>query len=229
VQRSIRQGQESGEPGERASPRRHGRGAISMTDQATLRSEAPRYLRPTRRPAEAAPAPEATAAPAATSPRLIALFMVALLLPLNFSLGSLSLTPIRVLLLITFIPLLIRWMTGAAGRVTTGDVLIALHCLWVGFALVAVHGQERIPFAGITVIEIFGSYLLGRILVRSATDYRLFFRNFLIALAIIAPFVLVEMVTSKIVISDIMGKVAATHLKVQINAEHMRMCFFRSQ
>ena len=144
-----------------------------------------------------APARAEAAAPKATAPLLLALFLFVLLLPLNFSLGGLGLTPIRVMLLLAFVPLLVRWLTGAAGRVTTGDVLIALHCLWVALALVVVHGPDRIPFAGITIIEIFGSYLLGRLLVRNATDYRLLFRNFLIALVILAPFVAVEMVTSR--------------------------------
>ena len=187
-----------------------------MSPQAALAAEGARYQRPARLPRAAeAPAPSEAAAPKATSPLLLALFLFVLLLPLNFSLGGLSLTPIRVMLLLAFVPLLVRWLSGAAGRVTTGDVLIALHCLWVALALIVLHGTERIPYAGITVIEIFGSYLLGRLLVRNATDYRLFFRNFLVALVILAPFVAVEMVTSKLVLSQILDKLADTHPKLQ--------------
>jgi hypothetical protein len=92
-----------------------------------------------------------------------------------------------------------------------------------------VHGQDRIPFVGITIVEIFGSYLLGRLLIRNATDYRLLFRNFLLALAILAPFVLVEMMTSRMMISEILGRVTATHPKVQAGYADMRMGFFRAQ
>ena len=133
------------------------------------------------------------------------------------------------MLLLAFVPLLARWLTGAAGRVTTGDVLIALHCLWVALALIVLHGAERIPYAGITIIEIFGSYLLGRLLIRNATDYRLLFRNFLLALVILAPFVAVEMVTSKLVLSQILDKVADTHPKLQAGADNMRMGLYRAQ
>ena len=200
-----------------------------MTDQAALRAEAPRYLRPARRTQEATPLPEAAATPAATAPLLLALFLAALLLPLNFSLGSLSLTPSRVVLLVAFVPLVFRWLTGAAGRVTTGDVLIALHCLWVGLALIALHGPDRIPYAGITIIEIFGSYLMGRLLVRNATDYRMHFRNVLIALVLLAPFVLAEMLTTRLVLSEILRSVAPTHMKLQTDADQMRMGFYRAQ
>ena len=200
-----------------------------MTDQAALRAEAPRYLRPARRTQEATPLPEAAAMPAATAPLLLALFLAALLLPLNFSLGSLSLTPSRVLLLVAFVPLVFRWLTGAAGRVTTGDALIALHCLWVGLALIALHGPDRIPYAGITIIEIFGSYLMGRLLVRNATDYRMHFRNVLIALVLLAPFVLVEMLTTRLVLSEILRSVAPTHMKLQTDADQMRMGLYRAQ
>jgi hypothetical protein len=229
VRCSISQGQKHGE---RASPRLPGAAAAGMSPgaapRAALAAEGGRYQRPARRAPEAAPAPEA-AAPKATAPLLLALFMLVLLLPLNFSISGLALTPIRIMLLLAFVPLMMRWLTGAAGRVTTGDILIALHCLWVGLALVIVHGSDRIPFAGITIIEIFASYLLGRLLVRNATDYQLLFRNFLIALAILAPFVVVEMVTSKFLISEILGKIAPTNPKVQTGPDQMRMGFYRAQ
>ena len=112
-----------------------------------------------------------------------------MLLPISFSIGSLDLSPARAFLLVAFVPLAIRWLSGAAGRVTGGDVFFALHCLWLGAALLAIHGSERIPFAGITVVEVFGSYLAGRILVRNVADYRLVFRYMLIAFAILLPFV----------------------------------------
>ena len=200
-----------------------------MTDQAALATEGSSYLRPARRPRPEKARAQEAGAPAATAPRLLAFFFLVLLLPLNFSLGSLSLSPIRVLLLLAFVPLVLRWTMGGAGRITKGDILITLHSLWVGLALFAVHGSDRIPFIGITIVEIFGSYLLGRTLIRNATDYQLLFRYFLIALAILAPFVLVEMVTSQIVISEILGRVAATHPKVQAGFADMRMGFFRAQ
>ena len=165
----------------------------------------------------------------ATAPLMLALFLLVLLLPLRFSLGGLALTPIRVLLLLAAVPLLVRWLSGAAGRVTAGDVLIGLHCLWVALALVVLHGTERIPYAGITVIEIFASYLLGRLLIRNAADYRLFFRYFLIALLLLAPFVAVEMATGKLVLSQVLDKLADTHPKLQTDADQMRMGFYRAQ
>ena len=70
--------------------------------------------------AEPAPdsAPESAAAGARSRPprrRCIALFLVAVLLPISFSIGSLALSPARAFLLLAFVPLAIRWLVGRGG------------------------------------------------------------------------------------------------------------------
>lgn len=191
-----------------------------MTEQIV---EPAGYARSQHRPLAAAAPAEATAA------SLLALFLVALLVPVKFDIGSLTLTPVRVLLLVAFVPLVIRWLSGAAGRITVADTFILLHCVWIALAIIANNGTERIPYIGITVIEILGSYLLGRILIRSITDYRIFFRYFMISLAFLAPFALLEMQTARLLLSEIFEPIAATHRKVQGTYEEQRMGFFRAQ
>lgn len=165
----------------------------------------------------------------ATAAGLLALFLVALCLPVEFELGGQRLSPIRLFLLASFFPLLIRLLKGEAGRVTAGDICFGLHGLWIGVAMFAVHGPSRMAFAGISIVEVLGSYLIGRVLVRNVTDYHTFFRYFLIALAVLAPFVLIENVTGRLVLSEILKHVAGTHDKVQAGAENMRMGLFRAQ
>lgn len=182
------------------------------------------YDRPARRrPSTAVAGSEATAA------GILALFLVALLMPVYFEVGGLRLTPIRVFLLVAIVPLAIRWLSGGAGRVTLGDLLVGLHCLWIGLALFAVHGASRIPYAGVTMVEIFGGYLVGRVLVRTVTDYRTFFRYFLIALALLAPLAFVEMLTADMLVSDLLDPIAETLRKVQGSLAEQRMGFFRAQ
>lgn len=200
-----------------------------MTEQT---AETAGYARP-RRAARASSGATAVAtgtAPAeATAAGLLAFFLVSLLVPVYFELGGLRLTPIRVFLLAAVIPLGIRWLSGSAGRVTVGDVLIGLHCLWIGLALFALHGAPRIPYAGVTAIEMFGGYLVGRVLVRNVADYRTFFRYFLIALALLAPFAFMEMLTANMIISDLLDPVAETLRKVQGSIAEQRLGFFRAQ
>ena len=92
-------------------------------------------------------------------------------------------------------PLFLHWVRGRAWRITAGDVGILLYCFWIGAALLAVHGPGRVHSAGIQFVEMFGGYLVGRTLVRSAEDYRTFVRYLFYAMAFLFPFALAEFLT----------------------------------
>ena len=153
--------------------------------------------------------PQAAAAAAAGS-GLLLLFMISLLIPVRFTVLGLLLTPDRLLLLIVFVPLALRLISGKAGGIRPVDAFVLLYCIWVGIALLVVHGTSHIPFIGITIIELFGGYLVGRTIVRSQTDYRTFFRYFFWGLLFLLPFVLIEQVTRRLVISELLGTVFTT-------------------
>jgi hypothetical protein len=158
---------------------------------------------------------------------LLGLFLLTLLLPIFFHLGDLRLSPYRLFLLVAFVPLLLHLLAGKAGRIAPGDIFIGLHCLWVGLALIAVHGTGRVPFAGITVAETMGGYLVGRVLIRNASDYRTFFRYFTIGLVVLAPFVVVEMLTARAMINEFFAPVVSTFPKVFTHEQ--RMGLYRAQ
>jgi hypothetical protein len=92
---------------------------------------------------------------------VIALFLVAVILPIRIRLGDLMLSADRIFLLVAFIPLLIGLLSHKAGPIRTIDVCMVLYSLWIGLAIFMVHGAARIPFIGITIIEMFGGYLVG--------------------------------------------------------------------
>ena len=163
----------------------------------------------------------------ATPKVLLIVFLTTLLMPIFFHAGDLRLSPYRIFLLVAFIPLLLRLLSGGAGRVALGDVFMGLHCLWIGVALFANHGAERLPFIGITVVELFGGYLAGRVLIRSAADYRAFFRYFAVALLVLMPFAVFEMLTGRMLISETLEPVASTFPKVLMG--DMRMGLHRAQ
>jgi hypothetical protein len=165
---------------------------------ATADQTAARPLVVERRGTEASP----TFATATAAGALL-VFFISLLVPIHFSIGSLRLSPYRIFLLMTFIPLLLRLFSGAAGRVTATDILLMLYCLWMTLALMVVHGTERITFAGITSIELFGGYLIGRLWVRNAVDHKLFFRYFFIALIFLLPFACIELLSGRKIILEL--------------------------
>jgi hypothetical protein len=169
--------------------------------------------------------PEAAAAP--TSALLLALFILTLLLPVFFHLGDLRLSPYRVFLLVMFVPLLVRLVGGRAGRLMPADIILGFYCLWVLVALYMNHGADRLPFAVVTVTELYGGYLVGRILVRNEADYRIVFRYLAFGLVVLAPFVVIEMLTGRMPISEILRPAVSTFEKAQLH--DMRMGFYRAQ
>ena len=131
------------------------------------------------------------------------------------------------MLLLAFVPLLVRWLTGAAGRVTTGDVLIALHCLWVAWPWSSCTGRiaSRLPGSPSSRSSPATSWAAPR---PQCHGLPALFRNFLLALAILAPFVAVEMVTSKLVLSKILESIADDP-RSRPAPDQMRMGFYRAQ
>ena len=141
----------------------------------------------------------------ATAPVLLAMFLVSLLIPARINVGDLLLSPARIFLLLAFLPLFFRLVSGKAGRVRPVDVLIGLYCLWMALSIFIVHGAERVSFIGITIVELFGGYLVGRTLVLGQTDYRTFFRYFFYAMIFLLPFALIEQMTRRLLINEMVG------------------------
>ncbi|SHF86272.1 O-Antigen ligase [Loktanella atrilutea] len=141
---------------------------------------------------------------------LLILFMITLLTPIAFEIAGVRLSPNRIFLLIVIFPYAARIISGQIGRFTAVDLLFVLHGVWIFIALIAVHGTNRIPFAAITAVELIGGYFVGRVLIRDITGYRLLFRIMMIALIVLLPFALVEAVTGKLIIPDLLRPVFQT-------------------
>ena len=138
------------------------------------------------------------------------LFMLALIPPSYFFLGDLRLSPMRVLLLVTFLPLLFRLLSGAAGRLRAMDVLMMLFMAWIVVTLVYNHGLARFPYAMITMVELFGGYLIGRVLIRSEADFLRLFRYAFWVMVFLFPFVVVELVGMRNLLQELSQRVLPT-------------------
>lgn len=144
---------------------------------------------------------------------LVALFVLALLLPSYFFLGDLRLSPVRLLLLATFIPLLARLVSGAAGQLRGIDIFMMLFMVWIVVTLLFHHGIARFNYAIISVVELFGGYLIGRVMIRSDGDFRKLFIYMLLAMIFLFPFVVVELLTDRNILQDIFRKFLPTYSK----------------
>ena len=138
----------------------------------------------------------AKAAEVATAPLLLALFIFSILPPIYFHLGETRLSPTRIVLLVLFLPLAFRLFSGTAGRLRAIDILLFLFSGWMVITILYSNGIARIPLAVSTLMEMLGGYLVGRTLVRNATDYRIFLRHLVFILLVLLPFSVLEHFTN---------------------------------
>jgi hypothetical protein len=106
--------------------------------------------------------------------------------------------PYRVVLLVLFFPLLLRLFSGRAGKVTAFDWLMIGATLWAVLALLVNHEVARvIEPVGVIIIEFLGAYLLARICVRSAEDFRRVVRVLFGIILFLLVFAAIESVTNR--------------------------------
>ena len=154
---------------------------------------------------------------------ILPLYFVVTLIPMSITIASLRLTPLRVLLLVLFIPFVVRLLSGAAGRVRAADMLIMAHAAWITLALMVVHGPEKIPFAGITMVELVGGFFMGRILIRNAADYRRMVWILVCAMVFLFPFAVIELLTGRMIIPQLLDIVFESFQRAQSATGRMGM------
>ena len=135
---------------------------------------------------------------------VLTLLFAAMLLPVDWQVAGLRLTPLRLVLLALVPPLVLGLLTGRAGRLTGTDIAMFALTAWIALALTVNHGLGRAGYAGITGVEALGGYLAGRMLVRGAQDYRRLLRLMAWTMLLLLPAALIEFTTGRMVIPDLM-------------------------
>lgn len=140
----------------------------------------------------------AAAAPAGKLPWPVVLFIIALIMPWAIYVGSLRLSPYRIVLIIMIVPCIKRLIGGEAGPLKLPDIAIFLYCLWAAVCLGVVHGlSTAIQSGGILFVETIGGYLLARVYIRTAEDfYNLVSLMFKVVIFLL-PFGIIEMVSGQ--------------------------------
>ena len=129
-------------------------------------------------------------------PMLGAMFYIALIIPLEFSvtIAGLRMSPYRVLLLVVTVPLIVRVVRE--NRLRNSDYLMASHALWVALALGIYGGFGMgLESGGIYAVESLGAYLVGRVAVTSPESSHAMIRFMVTVLFVMAIFTLPESLT----------------------------------
>lgn len=131
-------------------------------------------------------------------PLLPALFLLALLLPteLSFNVGSLRLSPYRVVLIFAFFPAVSKVFSGKVGRVNAIDWLVLAHMTWAFFVINYYHGFDvMLESGGIRFIEFAGAYFLARAYISGEREYQGAVAFAIMMICLICPLLVLESVT----------------------------------
>jgi hypothetical protein len=139
---------------------------------------------------------------------LIPIFVFSLVMPIYFYIGPLRLSPYRLLLIATFIPCLIAWLSRSMGRIRLPDIFMLLAAIWAAIVLVTLHGVEEGPqSAGIFVIETFGTYLFARRYIRDVFAFQRMVKCLVLMVCVLLPFAAYEIVTGSPILIELFGKI----------------------
>ena len=174
----------------------HGAAGASLARrEAGKRPPAGQARQPERGAAEGA---ASGAAKGKGSSGLAVLFLLSLLPPTSFHIGPLLMKPYRIVLLVLFVPLLVRLCSGAAGRMMAIDWLMIGACVWAALALVMNDPLgETIEPIGVIFLELLGAYMVARLCIRSAEDFRRVVKVLFVIILVLLGFAAIESVTHR--------------------------------
>lgn len=181
----------AGGPGEAAT-------AAAAATAATVAAAAPARTagRAAERAAErAVDALRATTAQQAATGGLFifaGLFLLSLLLPVQFHIFGLIFQPYRLWLMILLVPLLVMLLAGKAGKPMLVDWLMIGSTLWVQLSILRNHGGGQMVTGGTYVVEFLGAYFLARLAIRSAADFRRMVKLLFVIVLIMLPLAAIE-------------------------------------
>jgi hypothetical protein len=144
-------------------------------------------------------------------PMLIAVFIFTLALPMNFFIGSIRLSPYRLVLIATLIPCLIAWLSGSVGRIRSPDIFMLLAAAWGAIVLLSIHGDDGLQSAGIFVIETFGSFLFARRYIRDLIAFQHMVKCLVLMVVFLLPFSIYENVAGSPILLELLGKIFSVY------------------
>lgn len=140
----------------------------------------------------------------------ILLFFLSLLWPCQIFVGSLRLSPYRIVLLVMILPCLCKFAAGRVG-IRISDAAVLLFSFWRVLSLIIVNGIESSSQTlGIEWLETIGPYFLARCFIRDADDFynmvQLMFRLVLVLL----PFAIIELVSGHNILRELFAMICPT-------------------
>lgn len=138
---------------------------------------------------------------------LVPLFIFSLAMPFSFFVGSIRMSPYRLVLVMTFVPCFIALLSGTLGRVRLADIFMLLTAAWGGMVLILMHGMDKgLQSGGIFIIETFGAFLFGRRYIRDAFVFQRMVKILAIMVIGLLPFAIYENIMGSPILIEVFRK-----------------------
>lgn len=154
-----------------------------------------------------------------TLPIQAILYLVVVVLPIRFQVGSLAMTGLRLYLIALFLPLMINLLRGRYGKIILPDIAFMLYILWTSIALFVNNPNQVVQSVGSTGVEFLGGYLVGRAYVRTPEAFLSLCKWLILLTLITAPFALVETMTGRPLIIEAIKKLPGLNSVDIVNIE----------
>ena len=139
-------------------------------------------------------------------PYIVWLYLLTVALPIGFNAGPLHITTLRLLLLIIIIPLTLRLLNGAYGKVIVTDYLFFLHIFWGAIAMWVNNPDRVVEQMGSVGIEFLGGYIIGRAYIRTPSTFIALSNAIILIVLCTTPFAIYEARTGQPLIIQILDK-----------------------
>ena len=161
-------------------------------------------------------------------PLPVLIMILTILIPVEFRIGSLALTGLRVELIIMIIPLLYGLFSGRFGPILMVDWLFLGHFGWIVVALAVNNPDRMVQQAGSLGVEFLGGYLMGRAYIRSREAFAALSKVLIWSIVLMVPLFLYEAKTDYTVIPMLLEKLPGIS-SVNISRPDPRMGLNRVQ
>ncbi len=131
------------------------------------------------------------------------LYILSVVTPVSVNLGPLSITMLRMILMIMLIPLVLYVSNRKHGPIFAVDILFILHVIWMCAALAINNPSQAVQQAGSVGIEFIGGYLMGRVYIRTPEDFYALCRWLVLIVLCSVPFALFEAKTGRPLILEV--------------------------
>ncbi len=140
-------------------------------------------------------------------PIAVGLYLAAVLMPVLFNVGSLVITPIRLMLLFYVPVLTAQLFAGRFGKILAVDIFFFLYLAWATIAIAVNNPSNVVESIGSTTVEFLGGYLIARAYIRTPETYESLIKTLMVITILLLPFTIPELLTGKAVIPNLIESI----------------------